>query len=227
MIEVPVLPDLSPWIGFPIHDAVRPIILLDEPVRVGQGFIDSDAKLAFMAGAVEAAVELPDGVLERVTTGGSGQSSERILRITAVEAAEVEYLCDRGLRLLPAYRLTITGMLERCAVLDPGLDCWWPPRGPLAYRGRGGQRAKIEEGGMTIHFPAFGGALTQFHHAEFVEHDTCVVGYPVSTERVVPAHQAIPMIGIGAMVVGHLIAPLGGRVLLDPEGNPVAVEPVS
>ena len=183
--------DIEPWIGFPIDQTPRPVVLLDEPVQLGPGFIDDDSKRAWLAGAVEATLPMPAGVLDLVTHRSIDRTNSRVLTISAVEAVEAEFFCDRGPRLLPAYRLSVTGLIDSCVVLDPALDCWWPPPGQSRRRGPGGGRATVDDDDTTIHFPAFGSVLTEFHHAEFVEYDTCVVGQAVTTERAVPPGTAI------------------------------------
>jgi hypothetical protein len=223
----PETSDIEPWIGFPIDQKPRPVVLLDEPVQLGPGFIDVDSKRAWLAGAVEATVPMPAGVLDLVTHRSVDRTSSRVLTISAVEVVEAEFFCDRGPRLLPAYRLSVTGLIDRCVVLDPAVDCWWPPRGQSRRHGTGGGQATVEDDDTTIHFPAFGGVLTDFLHAEFVEYDTCVVGQAATTERAAPPGTAIPAVGVGAHVTGHLAAPLAGRVLLNSTGDPIAVQRAS
>lgn len=217
-------PDIEVWVDFPIDQTPRPVVLLDQPVHLSQGFIDVDSKRAWLAGAVEATLPMPAGVLDLVTRRSIDPTSSRVLTISAVEAVEAEFFCDRGPRLLPAYRLSVTGLIDSCVVLDPALDCWWPPRGQSRRSGPAGGQATVEDDDTTIHFPAFGGVLTEFHHAEFIEYDTCVVGHAVTTEHAAPPGSAIPAVGVGAQVTGHLTAPLGGRVLLNSTGDPIAVE---
>jgi hypothetical protein len=165
--------------------------------------------------------------MDLVTHRSIDRTSSRVLTISAVEAVEAEFFCDRGPRLLPAYRLSVTGLIDSCVVLDPALDCWWPRRGQSRRRGPGGGQATVEDDDTTIHFPAFGGVLTEFRYAEFVEYDSCVVGRAVTAERAAPPGTAIPAIGVGAQVTGHLAAPLGGRVLLNSAGDPIAVQRTS
>ncbi len=89
-----------------------------------------------------------------------------------------------------------------------------------------GWPATIEEDGVTVHIPAFGGVLTDFHRAEFEEHRTYVVGRVITSTRTVPPGTAIRMVGIRQMVSGRLQAPLGNRVLVTDKGQPMCVEGV-
>jgi len=84
--------------------------------------------------------------------------------------------------------------------------------------------ATIEEDGVTVHIPAFGGVLTEFHRAEFDEHRTYVVGRAISSTRPVPPGTAIAAVGIRRLVSGRLQSPLGDRVLVTAKGQPICVE---
>jgi hypothetical protein len=79
---------------------------------------------------------------------------------------------------------------------------------------------------VTVHLPAFGGVLTEFHAAEFEEHHTYVVGRAITTRRSVPPGTAIHLVRICRVVTGRLRAPLGNRVLVTEEGQPLCVEGV-
>jgi hypothetical protein len=217
--------DLDPWVGFPVTQVPRPVVLLSPPVQLGEGFVDGDSKLAWLTGSIVTDVPLPAGVLELVTDGHSEHSAPTVLHISAVERCSGDFLCDRGSRALPAYRLTADGLRAGCVVLDPDVDCWWPSRAHRPPPGRPARSAHIEPDDRIIHFPASGGVLTEFHHAEFVEYETCVVGRAVTSERQVPPGTAVHAVGITKHVTGRLERPLAGRVLLNNNGAPLAVLP--
>jgi hypothetical protein len=67
--------------------------------------------------------------------------------------------------------------------------------------------------------------LTQFHRAEFQEHPTYVAGRAITSERRVPPGTAVVALGVWRDVTGRLTAPLGGRVLLNMSGQPLAITP--
>lgn len=214
----------APWPEFPVDQVPRPIVLLDIPVHIGdRGFVDGEAKQAWLTAAVDTAVALPDGLLDLVRGGRPGRPADRPLLVSAVEPVPDTFWCDRGPRVLPAYRLTISGLRQPCLVLDPALEIWWPPpeqrSGAVARR----DRATVEDDGTTVHLPVFGGVRTEFHRAEFTEYDTCVVGRAITSERPARPGAAEPLVLIGATVTGRLRSPLGGRVLLHEGGGPVAV----
>jgi hypothetical protein len=215
--------DLAPWLRFPVAEVPRPIVLLSSPVQLGQGFVDGDSKLAWLSGAVVADVPLPVGVLELATAGHSRQRAPAVLHISSVERCAAEFLCDRGLRRLPAYRLASSAFRGACVVLDPEVECWWPPRADWSDHALGAGTAQLDDDDLTIRFPAFGGVLTEFHRAEFVEYETCVVGRAVTTEREVAPGTGVHAKGISRQVIGHLGRPLAGRVLLNSHGRPLAV----
>lgn len=214
--------DLGPWLGFPMAEIPRPIVLLSPPVRLG-GFVDTASKEAWLTGAVVSEVPLPAGVLELATAGHTDGEAATVVHICSAERSETEFLCDRGPRRLPSYRLSSPALTSDCIVLDPEVECWWPQRADWSSARSGFGSARVEADDRTIHFPAHGGVLTQFHHAEFIEYDTCVVGRAITTQRQVAPRTVVPAIGIVEHVVGRLKRPLAARVLLDSHGQPLAV----
>ena len=174
--------------------------------------------MAAVSGAVEADVPLPAGVLELVRGKGRGPKVAPI-HVTEIESTIASFLCDRGPRDLSAYRVTLSGLRGHLTVLDPEVKCWWPPPGEDPDPSM--SPAEIESDGQTIHFPAFGGVLTEFLRAEFEEHATYVVGRAITEER--PSSEPVILIGLQRPVVGVLRAPLAGRVLIGESGHPLAV----
>lgn len=211
--------------GFPMGDRPRPVILLDRPVKIGdRGFIDVESKLAWLNGAIDAAVPLADGVIELLSNGQRRDIDMEPLMVTETERIERRFLCDRGRRRLPAYRLVVSGMYEPVTVIDPTISTWWPLGGPLHATALDYEPARISKNGLTLQIPARGGFLTSFHRAEFDEHENYVIATAITSERPTSAI-AIPLVGVAARVSGRLRAPLGGRVLLRPNGHPLAVLP--
>lgn len=213
------------WREFPVAQVPRPIVFLDQPVHIGdRGFVDSDAKMAWLTGAIQPEVALPDGLMELILEGRSRRTAPEPLVISDVQHSEDTFWCDRGPRVLSAYRVAVSGLAQPCTVIDPEVELWWPPRGEAGHMSGMGE-ATVAADDLTIHFPAFGGVLTEFHRAEFVEYPTCVVGHAVTSERDVPPGTAVPAVGIHSMVTGRLARPLDGRVLLHTDGTPLAVLP--
>jgi len=213
--------DAARWAAFPLDAAPRPIVLLDYRVRVEGGFIDSYSKNAWMDGAIESHPPLPPALSALLPTHKRNRR-ESVLAITDVSPTAAGFRCDRGDRELPAYRLKVTGMYGSCVILSPDVECWWSDLCADKPRDRGGD-ATIEDDGLTIHFPAFGGALTEFHRAEFQEHANYAVGRAITSQRRVPAGTAVRAVGVHRMLTGRLSSPLGARVLLDMSGQPMSV----
>jgi hypothetical protein len=212
------------WAAFAVDGAPRSIVLLDDRVQLdGGGFVDDESKMAWLDGAIEAHSPTPNAELALLPSRRQGDT-ETILRITGVTRTVAPFLCDRGPRSLPAYRLQMTGLQGSCVVLAPEAECWWPVSEADQRRGPGGA-ATINQDDVTIHFPAFGGVLTEFHRAEFQEHATYVVGRAITSERRVPPGTAVVALGVTRDVTGRLTAPLGGRMLLNMSGQPLAVTP--
>lgn len=214
------------WGSFPLLDVPRPLIILESLVHIGpSGFgRDGQAKSAWLSGAIDVEIDLPDGVLNFLAPNQVSYDGPRIV-VTAIERTERTFWTDRGPRDLPAYRVTATGLVEPCVVLDPTVQRWWPKIGEQHLAEQRGGHAVIDEDDRTIHFPAVGGKLTQFHRATFDEHPTYVVGRAITTRRAVPPGTAIRAIGVRKHVTGRLEDPLGERVLLNVQGVPLSVLP--
>jgi hypothetical protein len=217
---------LARWAEFPVLQSPRPIVFLDERVRVGnEGFVDSEAKLAYLSGAVESMVALPDGVLDTLTdTNWNGPRPDvPALRVESIHSVEASFRTDRGPRPLPAFELHITGMKQRCVFLSTEQQIWWPRTATeWAHRMPGGQ-ATLEPDERILHVQANGGYLTEFLGVEFVESDTAVIAKPLTRERAIDAGTSVPLMLITGEVTGTLTNPLGGRVLIDSNATPYCV----
>jgi hypothetical protein len=209
------------WSEFPLDVRPRPLILLEHRCRIEGGFASSRAKEAWLDGAIELG-DAPTHLRPYLPTRRDPGRVHQPLFVTAVARVSVPFRCDRGPRQLPAFRLIISGLQGSCFILDPDVAVWWPVADEADPRPVG--PATIEEDGITVHIPAFGGVRTDFHRAEFEEHRTYVVGLAITSTRPVPPGTAIPMVGIRRIVSGRLQAPLGNRVLVTDKGQPMCVE---
>ena len=215
--------DDARWSEFPLYVRPRPLILLEDRCRIEGGFASSRAKEAWLDGAIELG-EAPTQLQLYLPAHRDLDRPHQPLFVAAVAPVSVPFRCDRGPRQLPALRLTVSDLQGSCVILDPDVDVWWPVADE-AERGSVGP-ATIEEDGVTVHIPAFGGVLTDFHRAEFEEHRTYVVSRAITSTRPVPSGTVIPAVGIRRMVSGRLQAPLGNRVLVTDKGQPMCVEGV-
>lgn len=213
------------WANFPLGACPRPVIFLDRRVRIGGGFPDAQSKSAWLDAHLRLAVDLPGSVVDLITDGRGMRPSDNPLVVERADRVKYDFRCDRGVRSLPAYALRVTSMLGDCIVLDPEVELWWPRFD--ADRPGVGSTAYLGDDGQTVRFPAHGGVLTIFHHAQFREFDAYAVGRAITSERTVAPGRVIPSIRIGAWVTGQLGAPLGDRVLVDEVGGPLQVLPES
>lgn len=131
------------WSGFPVDQTPRPVVLVGSRVHVEAGFATGEAKMAFLEGRWDPAVEVPAPVLDELRRQGNGVRSGggASLVVTSVELAESEFVTDRGRRRLPAWRLTVQDALGPIWVRDPEIVDWRPSEGagelPQRCRHRG------------------------------------------------------------------------------------------
>jgi hypothetical protein len=217
-------PDVAAqWDDFPAEAVPRPIVLLGTRLRIEGGFIDEKSKFAWLEGVIGSETPVPPAVLG-LLPARRDEGANTSLTITKVTATTAPFWCDRGTRELPAYRLQVTGLQGTCVTLAPEAEYWWP-RNEADEQGGLGSAATIDDDDVTIHFPAFGGVLTEFHRAEFQEHAAYVVGRAITSQRDVPPGTMVIAVGVIRKVTGRLTAPLGQRVLLNTSGHPIAVIP--
>lgn len=216
---------LARWADFPVSTTPRPLVLIDGYVHVQHGgFVDGAAKLAFIAGAIEASVEVPAAVLDLLRGSGRGYDGPPLV-VRGLRRSTAPFLTDRGTRDLPAYELDIPGAVQPVLVFDPATPVWWPPA-PVAERPDALGPASIEDDDRTVHVPAGGNALTEFVRCEFTETNTAVLARRITTERRVAAGTAIRAVLRVKPVTGRLNKPLGARVLINHGGQPITVVPI-
>jgi hypothetical protein len=216
------------WSQFPVDQTPRPIVLADSRVHVEGGFASGEAKMAFMEGRWDLAVEVPGSVLDELARQArSGQPrGGASLRITGIELADSEFLTDRGRQRLPAWRVSAEDTLGPIWVLDPGIADWQPPPaagGPAPIIQAPGQDpgAQIQAGsdGRSVVVDWLG-AVPAFER--------------YLTAEVVETAQAFGIVAIGIDVgpdgprtlAGHihkvpalLSEPIGARVYVDLHGH--------
>ncbi len=227
---------LQRWEAFPVDVRPRPLVLTAPPTRFERGFRSGDAKLAFMHGDIEAAVPLPDGLLEALRDGESGLRAapgkrrwKSPLLITQARPGRAEFATDRGMRDFPAWRLSGPEIGGALWVLDPAVASrrWTPPEPapPKPFDGlpHRSASAAVESDGLTLHF-TFTGAppeYTEYPAAETVETSQALVVVPAGRGVGPPGWR--PAIGCARTVMVRLASPLGGRVVVDLDASPVTV----
>jgi hypothetical protein len=224
------------WETFPVGLRPRPLVMTG-PLTIVRGFRSGEAKLAFQHGDIDAAVPLPDGLLEALRENHDDpiSAAERRhwktpLLITHAQADRAEFSTDRGRRELPAWRLTGPEVDGPFWILDQAIASqrWTPPapapEPPFDRRGphRAGS-ALIEDSGLVLHF-TFAGAppeYAEYPSAEVIETDQAVVVLPVERDIGPPGPRFA--VGYGRTVIANLARPLGDRVLIDLDASPVMV----
>ncbi|MEV4135739.1 hypothetical protein AB0J72_26685 [Dactylosporangium sp. NPDC049742] len=239
---------LARWSDFPAGRRPRPVVLLGDPASAGAGFTDGAAKQAFAAkrfsvtaalpaGPATATVALPDGSAELGVIGAAAAvaalarplagSAEPVLVLDQVRYAPATFPTDRGPLALPAWQFSGPGVVGAIAwpAVDPAA-LWRPGGNPDA-----GTTAVIAGDDRTLTValltPAAGG---------------CPGSPAVTFTAEAVASPAAVAVGLRAAGTGPprddcasddvlrytrytlvLDAPLGGRVVLGPDGAVIAV----
>ena len=212
---------LQPWSKYPVDQVPRPVVLLNDRV-LGGGFASGAAKIAYLSGAFDVAVDIPAAVIESLPRQRSGFDGAPIA-ITAAILDAADFETDRGRQRLPAWRLTISGMRTDCAVLEPTFHGWWPA-GSVGHRLRraGATHAHLAADDISVQLHVAIVAADDVPAIVFVETKTAVL-----FERTPPDPALQRTAGLtlwSRRVSATLPSPLGDRVLIDDRGVPLVVE---
>lgn len=215
---------LQLWSKFPADRVPRPVVLLGSRVDSSGGFATGAAKEAFLSGAIEAAVDVPVGVLAALPSRRA-QFRGSPITVMAANADEVDFQTDRGMQRLPAWRLRITGMRTDCLVLDPAIQGWWPA-------GADGER--LRNGGVLDGYLAADDITLKivvgvvcrddFPTIEFTETETAVLYERTAPD---PGLRSPSLALMTRQVTVTLPSRLGNRVLIDWRGVPTALTSAS
>jgi hypothetical protein len=216
---------LEPWRDFPVDADPRPIVLLGELAGV-EGFTTGEAKLAFVNGQIDPAGNVPpeaEAAFKRLTKPADGTTPVRVLSTTKGTAT---FATDRGVRELPAWWFRLTDAIGDIAVLAEQVQWHRPRSAPGAH--------EVSVDGLTLMLTlpkppaACPGEPTRTAHAEALESPTAVavglrteLGPPAPGERQGQCVQTL-MLEFAEYPV-TLDKPLGNRVLVDAQGNPMPV----
>jgi len=227
---------LRRWESFPVDRQPRPLVLIGPLTRFERGFRSGDAKLAFYYGDIEAAVPLPDGLLEILRGNGDGQRAvpgrrcwSNPLLITQASPDNAPFATDRGSRELPAWRLSGPEIDGAFWVLDAMVAATrWEPPGPTPPKPFDGlphraASAVVESDDRTLHF-TFTGAppeYAEYPATEVIETGHALVVLPVARSIGPPGFRAA--VGCARTVTARLARPLGERVVVDLDASPVMV----
>ena len=142
------------------------------------------------------------------------------------EPSEMEFLTDRGLRRLPAWRLLAEGAMGPIWILDPEVALWQPSGAaevalPKVQAPAQDPGARIEIAGddrtVTLHWLGAAPEYECYPSAETVESDQAVA--LVAHGRDSGSRGIRLAIGHVHRVPAILQAPLGARVFVDLQGN--------
>jgi len=240
---------LAGWQAFPVTSTPRPLVLTDGNVlNPPTGFATGDQKLAYVDGQFTLATTLPTGPATaagyplvsakaaldqlRHAPGTNSRSAAPPLRVTEATLTSASFGTDRGPRLLPAWRFTLTGVPGAVQVLAVTPERLWPPK-PLPLGSM--DQASITADGQTVTYTFFGGPAGpppcgSDYTGKATESRTAAV---LSVQVVTPhantspsqgqGQVACPAIGAQRTVTVRLAAPLGDRVLLTAQGTPISV----
>lgn len=220
------------WSDFPAGDDPRPLVLLG-PRFHSSGFRTGEAKQAFLSGAVETAVALPDGLLDALPP--RRPFAGPAITVTGIVGVHADFLTDRGLQPLPAWRLSITDTLQDCIVLDPTVRGWRPPGMDARWLRDLGlvTEARLASDGTNLRIMLGTGDRTYIPRLEFIEGEAAVVYEPVVVHDERPRRTAngdLIAENLALMmrpVSGRMPSPLGNHVLINSYGMPVTVSPDS
>ncbi|HEV2886898.1 MAG TPA: hypothetical protein VGX49_08310 [Jatrophihabitans sp.] len=238
---------LAKWRSFPVEADPRPLVLtrgtIIDPLS---GFRSGEGKLAFLSGQFDLAVALPatpassagyavisaKAALDQLRANSNGQPSASRLRVVTAALGQAQFGTDRGPRLLPAWRFGLDQVSDPVWVLAVDPKALWPAK-PSSMSGYGVE-ATVGQDGRTLSYgfdagPAGPPPCGTEYTASAVESATAVVVRLEQVAQQRPSSSrptdsvACPAIGQHRTVTLRLASPLGGRVLLSPDGAPVPV----
>ena len=99
---------LEQWAKFPVDAVPRPVILTSPSIRPEEGFATTQAKLGFLHGQIVAAAGVPELPVQAMKARGLPVPPNREvspLRVAGAVLSEAPFRTDRGIRVLPAWRM--------------------------------------------------------------------------------------------------------------------------
>jgi hypothetical protein len=240
---------LTAWVNFPVNASPRPLVLPDgDDQIVGSasfGVSSNDQKLAFGEGAIDPPPTLPSTPTEadgyrlitagqafRELSAGNGQSlTATRIQTTSVTLGAASFDSDRGPLQLPAWVFTFGGGVTGSqAVLAVAPASTYPIPAPLITQSRLSMFYQAELGSdqrtLTVDTggaPSGSGPCDARYSLEVVSSDTAVAIGVVVQPNPAPSDQACPAMAVLTQLTTVLAAPLGARVVVNVQAQPVDV----
>jgi hypothetical protein len=245
---------LSAWKDFPADVSPRPIVLFRASFTKW-GFSSNEAKIAALCGKFALGFPMPREIPQQAVAtwtdgtshtygaisasdayaamtqgpagGGFDCASAVPLPVTAARVGPSEFQTDRGLAQMSAWLFTVTGGLAEFAYPAIALSAFW--RNGQTQDSIGGG-ATISADGRSLNFSFIGGpteGACAVDYSGVVAESSHAVAIAVESSpgRTVAGPQACDLVGHIRAVTVTLQSVLGGRVVVDATGAPVAVCP--
>ena len=225
---------LRAWSAFPASASPRPLILAGPPVADPRsGFPTSAAKLAYFEGAFDLPETLPSGpaaaagfplITSRAAAGvlrsaaAKGPPTAGRLTVTSVRLGTGLFATDRGVRQLPAWLFGFAGVPDPAAALAVAPSrIFAPPVGPASSASLD-MSARLGPDRRTLTIRLFG--LAPGTGPCTASYSVRQAASPAAVAVVVHEHAHGGMVACASVAYLRqvklvLLAPLGGRVLVD------------
>jgi hypothetical protein len=240
---------LAAWADFPVNASPRPLVLPggDDEI-VGSGVYSGDQKIAFGEGAIDPLPTLTSSPTEAggyrlITAGqafqelsrGNGQSpSPTRIQTTSATLGSTGFETDRGVRQLPAWVFTFAGISGWRAVLAVAPASIYPLPAPLStppgVQSPGDVQLAADGRTLTVDT---GGALEgtgpcQAQYSLQVASSESAVAIAVLVRmNPVPSGTICAVQAVPFQLTAVLASPLGGRVVVNTQAQPIEVAEAS
>ena len=237
---------LAAWADFPVDASPRPLVLPDGNEQMGGGFSVSNVaqKIAFGVGAINSPPTLPSTPTEadgyqlitaeqafRELSAGNGQSQTTTrIETTSVTLGMGSFDDDRGAVQLPAWVFTfgggVTGSDDVLAVSPASV---YPIPAPLTASSELSMfyAATIASDGRTLTVETGGspgtGPCDAHYSLEVASSDTAVAAGVVVRPNPAPSNQVCAVQAEQLQLTTILAAPLGARVVVNVQAQPIEV----
>jgi hypothetical protein len=240
---------LAPWADFPVNASPRPLVLPDGDDQIvasaSFGVSSNDQKLALVEGAIDPPPTLPSTPAEadgyplitagqafRELSAGNGQSlTTTRIQTSSVTLSMAGFDTDRGALQLPAWVFTFEGGVTGSeAVLAVAPASTYPIPAPLVARsglsmfyqaelGADGRTLAVDTGGA----PSGSGPCDAHYSLQVASSDTAVAIGVVVRPNPAPSDQLCSYPEVLTQLTTVLAAPLGARVVVNVQAQPVEV----